>query len=61
MIDLSINAFRNHIFNIHMYKIGFGIKWPTMIDMPSNQTKPISIGGLKHTTISDTLLGLLLI
>ena len=23
-----------------MYKNGFGIKWPTMFDMPQNQNEP---------------------
>ena len=32
------NVFTNHIFNINV-KTGSGIKYPTMVDMPENQTK----------------------
>ena len=32
------NVFTHHIFNIYV-KTGFGFKWPTMFDMPENQTK----------------------
>ena len=32
------NVFTNHIFNMYV-KTGFGIKSPTLFDMPENQTK----------------------
>ena len=33
------HAFTNHIFNVYV-NTGFGIKSPTMADMPENQTEP---------------------
>ena len=42
-LDLNCALMLNWIVwnrTIYMYRNGFGIKWPTMVDMPENQTKP---------------------
>ena len=36
----KLNCLKYILKFVYMYKNRFGIKWPTMVDMSLNQTKP---------------------